>query len=111
MQGFDAQSAKQYILRHMDKRPFRSLANRLEEIVDDFITYDLHFMRLTGVLDEDGLQGPGAYDDVEAFEYIYDAWLSDHPQETDEDMAVAAVLNAYMQWQERYLILSGLADV
>ena len=52
MQGFDAQSAKQYILRHMDKRPFRSLANRLEEIVDDFITYDLHFMRLTGVLDE-----------------------------------------------------------
>ena len=111
MKGYDALAARNYILTHLDKKPFRSIKDQLEEIIGDFITYDLHFMRLTGVLDENGEQGENEYDDDEAFEYIYDAWLNDHAEEDDEEMQIAALLNEYMDLQYRYLDENGLTDM
>lgn len=111
MQGYQQEAARDYIVQHLDPKLFRGMQNRLADIIDTFIQYDLHFMRLTGVLDEEGCQGENEYDDDEAFEYIYDAWLSDHPGENDEDMKVAELLNAYMDLQCDYLVSQGLADL
>lgn len=109
MKGYDIEAAKQFILKELDPKPFRSIKNQLPELIGDFITYDLHFMRVTGVIDEMGEQGENEYDDDEAFEYIYDAWLGDHPDEDDEEMIIAALLNEYMDLQYRYLCENGLA--
>ena len=79
MKGYDMEEAKQFILSRIERKPFRSIEDRLPQIIGDLIAYDLHFMRLTGVIDEKGEQGENDYDDDEAFEYIYDAWLSDNP--------------------------------
>ena len=79
----------------------------LPQMIGDMIAYDLHFMKVTGVVDENGEQGDNEYDDDEAFEYIYDAWLSDHPENDDEEMIVAALLNEYMDLQYRYLCENG----
>ena len=111
MKGYDAQAAQAFILAHLDRRAFRSIANELPQMIGDMITYDLHFMHVTGVVDENGEQGENDYDDDEAFEYIYDAWLSDHPGVDDEDMLVTALLNEYMDLQYRYLCENGLAEV
>lgn len=111
MQGYDANAAKLFILGKLDAKKFRSIANRLDTIIGDFITYDLHFMRLTGVINEEGEQGDGEYDDDEAFEYIYDAWLSDNPDDDDESMRVAELLNQYMELQYAFLAQEGLAEV
>ena len=111
MKGYDVESAKTFILTHLDRKPFRSIASQLGEIIGDMIAYDLHFMRVSGVLDENGEQGENEYDDDEAFEYIYDAWLSDHPDEEDEDMLIAALLNEYMDLQYRFLEENGLTDL
>ena len=94
---------KQWLLSRLNTKEFRTLADRLPQIVDSFLTYDLHFMRLTGVLDETGDTGENEYDEDEAFEYIYDAYLSDHPDEEDEDMQIASLLNRYMELQAEYL--------
>lgn len=111
MQGYDQTAACDYILFKLDKKPFRAIRDELPAIIRSFITYDLHFMRLTGVIDQNGQQGEQEYDDDEAFEYIYDAWLSDHPDHDDEDMTVAELLNCYMELQYQYLCENGLADV
>lgn len=111
MQGYNADAAKLFILNGLDAKKFKSIANLLDKIIGDFITYDLHFMRLTGVLNEEGEQGEGEYDDDEAFEYIYDAWLSDNPENDDEDMRIAELLNRYMELQNAFLIQEGLAEV
>lgn len=111
MKGYDVQAAVNFILLHLDRKAYRSIANQLETIVKDLIAYDLHFMRLTGVLDENGEQGEADYDDDEAFEYIYDAWLNDHPEEDDEEMLIAALLNEYMDLQYRFLEMNGLTDM
>ena len=92
MNGYDAEAAKAYILAHLDKKPFRSISGELPQMIGDMIAYDLHFMKVTGVVDENGEQGDNEYDD-------------------DEDMMVAALLNEYMDLQYRYLCESGLADV
>lgn len=98
MENLDREAARRYILDGLDPRPFRSLAPRLPQIIDSMIEYDLHFRRLTGA-DEAGK--PVEYDEDEAFEYIYDAWLGDNPGQDDEDMTVALLLDCFMDlWRE-----------
>ena len=70
---------------------------------DNVYEYDLHFMRLTGVIAPDGGPGPNEYDEDEAFEYVYDAWLGDNPGEEDEDMTVALLLDCFMELWHEYL--------
>ena len=111
MIGYDMEEAKAFILSRLDRKAYRSIASDLPGIIADLIAYDLHFMRVTGVVDENGEQGENEYDDDEAFEYIYDAWLNDHPETDDEDMVVAALLNEYMEHQYAYLEAKGLTDV
>lgn len=111
MKGYDVEAAKTFILANLDRKAFRSIAGELPQMIGDMIAYDLHFMRVTGVVDENGEQGENEYDDDEAFEYIYDAWLSDHPENDDEDMIVAALLNEYMDLQYRFLCDHGLTDL
>ena len=111
MKGYQVENAVSFIVSHLDPKQFRSLKAQLPQMIRDFITYDLHFMKLTGVLDENGEQGDNDYDDDEAFEYIYDAWLSDHPQQDDEEMKVAELLNEYMDLQYQFLESCGLVDL
>lgn len=111
MQGYDREKAAQYMLAHWDPKALRGMKERLPKLIDSFIEYDLHFMLLTGVVDADGCQGENDYDDDEAFEYIYDAWLSDHPEDGDESMKVAEALNIYMELQYDFLVSEGLAEL
>ena len=111
MKGYDQEAAKSFILSKLDKKDHRSIWSQVPAMIEDMIAYDLHFMRLTGVVDENGEQGDNEYDDDEAFEYIYDAWLNDHPDTDDEDMRVAALLNDYMEYQYQYLQQEGLAEM
>lgn len=99
----DLTANKEWILKQLNRKEFRAVEDHLEEIIDSFLTYDFHFMRLTGVLDENDEAGENEYDEDEAFEYIYDAYLADHPKEDDEDMVIAALLNRYMELQAEYL--------
>lgn len=109
MKGYDPTDAQKWILCRMDKKGCKGLPEGLERTVGSFIRYDLHFMRVTGVLDENDYQGESDYDEDEAFEFIYDAYLSDHP-EGDDDMQAAALLNQYMELQAQYLAAHGLSD-
>ena len=111
MKGYDVEAAKTFILTNLDKKMFRSLSTKLPELIEEMIEFDLHFMKVTGVIDENGEQGENEYDDDEAFEYIYDAWLSDHPENDDEDMLIASLLNAYMDLQYQFLCEKGLTDM
>lgn len=111
MKGYNVEAACAFILANLDRKAYKSIASELPGMIADLIRYDLHYMRLTGVVDENGEQGDNEYDDDEAFEYIYDAWLSDHPENDDEDMIVAALLDEYMELQYRFLCENGLADL
>lgn len=111
MIGYDVEEAKNFILFRLDRKAYRSIAAKLPQLIGEMIAYDLHFMRVSGVLNENGEQGANEYDDDEAFEYIYDAWLSDHPENDDEDMMIASLLNEYMELQYSYLEQKGLTDL
>ena len=103
MPDVDREEAVRYIIDGLDPKPFRAIWDRLPQIVGSMIEYDLHFMRLTGVIAPDGGPGPNEYDEDEAFEYVYDAWLGDNPGEDDEDMTVALLLDCFMELWHEYL--------
>ena len=82
MPDVDREEAVRYIIDGLDPKPFRAIWDRLPQIVGSMIEYDLHFMRLTGVIAPDG--GPG-------------------PNEYDEDMTVALLLDCFMELWHEYL--------
>lgn len=111
MQTYRPQQAKEWILRRLERKPFRSFSEeKLSRLIEDFVRYDQHFMRVAGVLDENDRPGEEDYDEDEAFEFIYDAYLSDHPDDQDEDMLTATLLDRYMDLQADFWAESGLAD-
>ena len=99
----EMQQNLEWLLERLNTKEFRTLADRLPKIVGSFLEYDFHFMRVSGVLDENDEPGENEYDEDEAFEFIYDAYLSDHPDDSDEDMMIASLLNRYMELQAEYL--------
>lgn len=108
MIGLNVQDAAAYLVSRMASAAISFQADQLPDVVECFLLYDLHFMRLTGVLDADGNGGDADYDEDEAFEYIFDAYLSDHPMDEDASMAVATLLNRYMECFASYLDEHGL---
>ena len=110
MNGFNAQTALRYILSRLDQKAFGPIQPQIPTIIESFLLYDLHFMQLTGVLNENADRGEQEYDDDEAFEYIFDAYLSDAPCDDDTAMVVATLLNRYMELQYEYLKKHGLAE-
>lgn len=110
MNGFDPEEAKQYITSNLSPSALRFDKSQIEGMVEAFLLYDLHFMRLTGVLDAEDNQGDCDYDDDEAFEYIFDAYLSDHAASEETSMKVASVLDRYMELLYEYMKLHGLVE-
>ena len=84
MPDVDREGGRQIYHRRIGPlKPFRAIWDRLSQIIGSMIEYDLHFMRLTGMIAPDGGPGPNEYDcEDEAFEYVYDAWLVTIPAKT-----------------------------
>lgn len=110
MNGYDQSKAKAYIAAHVDRGAAKPFGAELPRVLEAFIAHDLRFMELSQVLDEEGNSGENEYDEDEAFEYILDHYLADHPQGEEKAMELAALLDQYMLWQYRFLELSGLTD-
>ena len=53
MKGYDPQGALEWIVGRVNAKALPGGADHLREMIASFIQYDLHFMRVTGVLDED----------------------------------------------------------
>jgi hypothetical protein len=110
MNGYDREKAIQYISSHVDRASARPFGKDLPDVLDAFITLDFQYMRLARVLDEEGNGGENEYDDDEAFEYILDGYLTDHPCGEEKAMELASLLDQYMECQQAFLELSGLAE-
>lgn len=111
MNTYQSDSAREWIWNHLDQKAFRTLSEeKLKAMIADFVQYDLHFMRISGVLNALDAPGEADYDEDEAFEFIYDAYLSDHPEDEDDDMLAATLLDRYMELQADYWEQSGLSD-
>lgn len=110
MNGLNQQDAVREIAAGMDRKLFSALDAQPERTIESFLLYDLHFMRLTGVLDEDGNSGDIEYDDEDAFEYIFDAYLSDHPSADKHPTEVATLIDEYIRLFYDYLHSHGLTQ-
>lgn len=111
MNTYQAEKAREWIWNHLDRKAFRTISEeKLKAMIADFVQYDLHFMRVSGVLTALDAPGEADYDEDEAFEFIYDTYLSDHPEDEDDDMLAATLLDRYMELQADYWEQSGLSD-
>ncbi len=108
MQGYDESQAVAYIAQRVDGKVARVFGSGVQQALRDFIQLDIAYMRGADVLDDEGYQGEGEYDEDEAFEYILDEYLDAHPEA--DDMRTAALLNEYMALQVDYLEAQGLSD-
>ena len=51
MNTYQAEKAREWIWNHLDRKAFRTISEeKLKAMIADFVQYDLHFMRVSGVL-------------------------------------------------------------
>ena len=109
MVGYDEEKAVAFIVKHLKKKDFPRLWPEIPGMLLEFIRADQRYMLEQGVLDADGYAGEEEYDPDEAMETIYQEWLENHPDQQDEDLEVAQLLDAYQEWNDAYLERVGLA--
>lgn len=112
MKGLDTKQAIAHVLANLDTKAYKQLADHgLEGILAYFLQEDLAFMHEKGVLTAQGDPGPAYYDDDDAFEHILEK-ACEHFQMEDAqaELALAALLDDYMELFESYMEEKGLVD-
>ena len=109
MNGLDKQDLCQYIVSHIRPKEHAGIASLIPAAIAHFAEADLEWMRLFGVLDASGTPGENDYDEDEAFEFILDSYLSDHPLDEDESMLIAVLLDSYMPLRDEYFESRGFS--
>lgn len=109
MQGYDQERALAYIRRNINRKDLSELGPALDDILKQAQALDLQYMREAEVLDEEGYEGDGFYDEDEAFEYIVEEIVKTRGLDDDAAIVVASAVDGYMQAQEAFLHQEGLA--
>ena len=66
MNTYQAEKAREWIWNHLDRKAFRTISEeKLKAMIADFVQYDLHFMRVSGVLTALDAPGEADYDEDE----------------------------------------------
>ncbi len=111
MQGYDAEDALRFVARTIGRKGFAELGPKVDGYLRQAQELDLRFMRKTGVLDAEGYEGDGEYDEDEAFEYIVEEIVRLRGLNDEEAVLAASLVNAYMAAQDAYLRKNGLARI
>ncbi len=109
MRGYDAEDALRYIQKNINRKGFSDLGPRVDGYLRQAQELDLRYMRETGVLDAEGYEGDGEYDEDEAFEYIVEEIVKLRGLDDEAAVLAASVVDAYMAAQDAYLRKMGLA--
>lgn len=110
MRGYDAAEALEFMLARLDPKAHRAIAPSVRSYLRQMIDFDLRYMRESGVIGPDGGAGDSYYDDDDAFEFMLDAISRERGLSDEQEMAVAALLDDYMELQQQYLSEKGLMD-
>lgn len=109
MQGYDREKALAFIRRTVNRKGFAELGPAVDSYLGQAQELDMRYMQEAGVLDADGYEGEGYYDDDEAFEFIVEEIVRTRGLDDDAAILAASVVDAYMGAQEAYLQKEGLA--
>ena len=105
MQGYDRQSACEYICKYIDKKQNSLLVSEIPALIPRLIDAHLDYLHLCGALDESGDTGEGEYDEDEAFEFLLDRIASGNDKRMD---ALATLVECFLLLQDEYMEQAGL---
>ncbi|MDR2515725.1 MAG: hypothetical protein LBD02_11075 [Christensenellaceae bacterium] len=110
MQGYDQDAALAFISARVRPGEHRAFSeSELRSLLRLALEADLQYMEENGVL-SGGLSGGSYYDDDEAFEFIDAALCRAIAADDDKAMAVAALVDDFMEQQQAYMEEVGLLE-
>ena len=105
MEGYDAKDAGRAITEQiMESGAFEMEKNRIAAIVQTAIELDLVYIERSGALDK------GTYDEDDAFEFIVDGVIVKLGADEAEELDIAALVEAYMDYNDAYMEEHDLID-
>ena len=110
MNGYNKEEALAFIVKRINPKDHKELADKIEALVSQAIDADMDFMHKTGVLDKNGNAGDEYYEDDDAFEYMVEAIVAANNLTPEQAVKVAALVDDYMDYQQAYLEDKGLCD-
>lgn len=110
MQGYDKNEAVKFITANIDKSAHKGFSPKeLDSLLLKAVELDLKYMEDNGVI-VNGVAGDNYYDDDDAFEYISDNLIKLYGGNDQTAMRICALVDDYMDLQERYMTQAGLVD-
>lgn len=110
MQGYNMLEAAAFILKCINPKEHKELADQLPELIPQIIQADMAYMEEAGVLDEEGYAGEGYYEDDEAFEYMVEKIVSTNDLTPEQAVKVASLIDDYMDYQQQFLESKGMVE-
>lgn len=107
MQGLDYGAALLFIEKKVHAPHFPLLTD-IPALLARMVELDIAYMRSTDVLDAEGYQGEGEYDEDDALEAILDRMARDVDEE--QEIQLAALLDQALQDFHDYLDTQGFAE-
>ena len=108
MNGYDKEEALAFMRKGINRKEHASLAERIDELLDQCIDADMEFMFNTGVLDEDGNGGDEYYEDDDAIEFMVEKLAAANRLDPEQAVKLASLVDDYMDLQQAYLESKGL---
>lgn len=109
MQGYDAEKALAFVLRTVNRKGFAGLGSMADTYLREAQALDLAYMREADVIDDEGYQGEGFYDEDDALEYIVEGIVEKHGLDDDAAVLAASVVDAYLQAHDAFMRKEGLS--
>ena len=110
MQGYDKNEAVKFITANIDKASHKGFSPKeIDSLLLKAVELDLKYMEENGVI-VNGMAGDNYYDDDEAFEFISEGLIKLYGGNDQTAMRICALVDDYMDAQERYMTQAGLVD-
>ena len=93
-------AANRRILRRLDRKPFRTLADELDRDVEELSDCYTEVLLANGIIDDGGSETGADFDEDDLLEAMLERFLTSHPADDEKALLYASLTDAYLSLLE-----------
>ena len=86
----------EYVIRHMDRKPFQAIAGELERDIAELSDYYTAVLLENGVIDENGCETELDFDEDDLIDAMLERFMEHHAFADEREVLYAALIDGYL---------------
>ena len=85
-----------YVMRHLDRKPFRAIADSLDQFIPELSDYYIAILLENGVIDEHGDDTGLDFDEDDLIDAMLSRFLEKHSGDDERELLYTSLIDAYL---------------